>query len=394
VKQKQKRNLLEDLKEITDFRKDTYKIEYPLHEILFLSLFGMIKGNTTFKDLHYWMGFNTDNEILKKLFKKKEIKTPSYSTLQHLLMNINNEELEVIFRRYFKKYTTMRNLSVDGKWLNGSDVKGQYVETKHKSVLNILDKDNKIVIAHKFIGCDKKSEIPAIQAMLDEKEIFSNKSQIFTFDAMMTQHKILNKINSDKNYYLAKVKGNQSNLKEDIIRKISEINRDETDAILDIYDDKDSYSIEGNNLVSRKIEVYKSSNNQVVLCSGNFENIQTIIKVTKTTINTKTKKESSSVAYLMANFRTSPKDFKEIIKAHWRVETYHYHLDMLMDEDAHKAYINPFSAAIFRSFAINLYQLFLNEHKGEKLLKSKINMAEIKRYCSYCDNFASDLFEL
>lgn len=42
----------------------------------------------------------------------------------------------------------MRNLLVDGKWLNGSDVKGQYVETKHKSVLNILDKDNKIVIAH------------------------------------------------------------------------------------------------------------------------------------------------------------------------------------------------------------------------------------------------------
>jgi CRISPR/Cas system endoribonuclease Cas6 (RAMP superfamily) len=45
--------LLEQLKTITDFRKDKHKIEYPLHEIIFRSLFGLLKGNLTFVDLHY-----------------------------------------------------------------------------------------------------------------------------------------------------------------------------------------------------------------------------------------------------------------------------------------------------------------------------------------------------
>jgi len=38
-----------------------------------------------------------------------------------------------------------------------------------------------------------------------------------------------------------------------------------------------------------------------------------------------------------------------------RVETYHYHLDVLMKEDEHIAYKEPFSIAILRSFALNLF---------------------------------------
>ena len=56
---------------------------------------------------------------------------------------------------------------------------------------------------------------------------------------------------------------------------------------------------------------------------------------------------------------------------------------MLTKEDDHIAYVNPFSMSILRSFAINLYQLYLNAHKGEKIMKSKVTMAEIKRTCLY-----------
>jgi len=36
-------------------------------------------------------------------------------------------------------------------------VNGQYTDEKHKSILNILDKEKKIVIGHRLIGDDKKS---------------------------------------------------------------------------------------------------------------------------------------------------------------------------------------------------------------------------------------------
>ena len=88
-----------------------------------------------------------------------------------------------------------------------------------------------------------------------------------------------------------------------------------------------------------------------------------------------------------------------MILQHWRVETYHYHLDMLTKEDSHIAYINPFSIAILRSFAINLYQLFFNNHDGEKIIvdgvqtKKPLTMARTKRYCENSDQFTLDLLE-
>jgi len=39
-------------------------------------------------------------------------------------------------------------------------VNGQYLKQNYKSILNILDKEASIVIAHHCIGEEKKSEIP------------------------------------------------------------------------------------------------------------------------------------------------------------------------------------------------------------------------------------------
>ena len=38
------KELLEALKEIPDYRVDIGKIEYPLHEVLFIILFALLKG--------------------------------------------------------------------------------------------------------------------------------------------------------------------------------------------------------------------------------------------------------------------------------------------------------------------------------------------------------------
>ncbi|MEA1892569.1 MAG: hypothetical protein U9N33_07660 [Campylobacterota bacterium] len=64
-------------------------------------------------------------------------------------------------------------------------------------------------------------------------------------------------------------------------------------------------------------------------------------------------------------------------------------------EDDHIAYINPFSISILRSFALNLYQLYFNKYKNEKVLfGSKPTMANIGHSCRYDDDIVSDLFEL
>ena len=41
-----------------------------------MTLFALIKGNTTFKDIFSWMTYNEKNEILKEIFEKEQIKIP------------------------------------------------------------------------------------------------------------------------------------------------------------------------------------------------------------------------------------------------------------------------------------------------------------------------------
>lgn len=386
MKTKNKRQLLKQLETITDFRTDTHKIKYKLSEVLFMSLFGLLKGFVTFKDLHCWMKYNEQNELFKKLFKKTEIKIPSLSTLHNMLMNTDNNELEIVFREYFAPHVDMDNISIDGKWLKGSDVNGHYTQESHKSILNILDKDAKIVIGHKFLEQKKSSEIPATKEMLKDN-FFSKEEQIFSFDALLTQIEILNDINKTKRRYIAKVKGNQEGLRDKAKKSI-----DTFDSPTDSYSPK-TLTIEGNKIVKRVVDIYEDKNCNLVMFHSDFNNIQTIIKITKETSDEKTGEVSTTTQYLVANFKTTANDFHDLILHHWRIETYHYHLDMLTKEDDHISWINPFSISILRSFTINLYQLYLNAHKGEKILKSKITMAEIKRTCLHSDDFTSNIFE-
>lgn len=383
-----KKALLESLKSIPDFRVDIGKIEYPLHEVLFMTLFALLKGNTTFKDIFAWMIFNTDNAILKTVFEKDAIKIPSKSTFHTLLINTDNNALESVFREYFWDYIAQKSIAIDGKWLRGSDVNGQYTQEEHKAVLNILDKDIKIVFAHKFLDKNKRSEIKALQEVLEDK-LFSGEGQIFSFDALLTQSEILNTIDAQGSKYIAKLKNNQLKLKEKAIETMEMF-----ESTSDTYEEEAEYLNENKKRVSRKVELFESKSSNQIMHHNKFNNIQSLIKVTKTLVTPITGEITTSYQYLMANFKTTAKDFHDKILEHWRVETYHYHLDMLMDEDDHIAYKEPFSIAILRSFALNLYQLFLNANKDKKVLPTgKTTMAEIKRNCLYRDDFTAELFE-
>ncbi len=378
------------LKNIPDYRVDTGKIEYPLHEVLFMTLFALIKGNTTFKDIFSWMTYSEHSEILKEIFKKEKINIPSRSTFHSLLTNTDNNALERVFREFFFPFTTQENVAIDGKWLRGSDINGQYTQERHKAILNILDKDIKIVFAHKFLDKNKSSEITALKEVLSDNDIFSNEKQIFSFDALLTQSEILNTIDEQSNRYIAKLKDNQKHLKEKAIATIEEFNEP-----TDIVDDEDSYMSEHNKRVSRKVEVFQNKSTDLVMYHQSFNNIQSLIKVTKTLTSSITGEVSITKQYLMANFKTTAKEFHQKILQHWRVETYHYHLDMLTEEDDHIAHKEPFSIAILRSFTVNLYQLFLNKYKDKKVLPTgKTIMADIKRACHYRDDFSAELFEL
>ena len=335
------------------------------------------------------MEFAKNNTILKKVFEKKDIQVPCKSTLHRILINIDNNELEEVFRKYFKRFVEKKNVAIDGKWLNGSDINAQYTQQSHNAILNILDKDKKIVFAHKLLEHTKKSEIPAFEGLLKDN-FFANDSQIFSFDALLTQSEILNSIDTQGSFYIAKVKGNQKCLKEKVIDTVNNFVKPSQS-----YDDTTLNLTERDCRVTRVTDIFENRDCDRVLYHSNFNNIQTIIRVTKISTSFKTGEVKTTIEYSIANYKATAQEFRDKILQHWRVETYHYHLDNLMQEDDQIAYINPFSISILRSFALNLYQIYFNEHKNEKILtpRTKTTMANIAHCCNHDDELVSELLE-
>jgi len=369
--------VLEALEKLPDYRRVEEKIEYSYRDVLFAVLCSMFAGNSEMTEMYNWLELNYNTHSFKVLIKreKEELKIPSYATMRRMIININSSKLEELFRDYFIPRAKLENggqLAVDGKMMNGSGRKGEYTTKRNSGMLNVVETQSKIIVAHREIG-SKKSEIPSFQEILKMK--FSDKPFLYTFDALNTQKEGLESIHKSGDRYLAKVKGNQKNLQKQIIETFEEEYKREGNSILKIRDKRES--IEGNKWVRRETFVLTSNSCNIVIFNTNFNHVKTIIKQVKY-ITDKKGKETVKESYLIANFSETPTYFQSAIKDHWLCETYHYHKDMLTEEDDCKLSVNPFGLSIFRSIVINCVQLYLNEHKPRD---KKVIMAGIYRSC-------------
>jgi len=162
--------------------------------------------------------------------------------------------------------------------------------------LNILDKDKKIVFAHKFIAKNKENEITALKQVFDEDDLFSDEGQIFSFDAIQTQTQILNHINNKKDKYIARVKNNQKGLKQKVIETIEIYKKP-----IDSYSFEDMQLSCGKKYVKREVEIFYNPSINIAMYDKNFDNIQTLIRVNKTLTDPKTGKKTFYSEYLIAN---------------------------------------------------------------------------------------------
>jgi len=369
--------ILQELDNLPDYRKVEDKIIHNQRDILFGVLSSIFADNKAMTEMHNWIYWNFNTASFKKLIGKEneELKIPSYATMRRVIININSNKMEEIFRRYFIPRVELKEdsqVAVDGKMMNGSGRNGQYQVKRNSGMLNMVETNSRIILAHKEIG-SKKSEIPSFQEILKMK--FSDKPFLYTFDALNTQEDGLNLIHEGGDRYLAKVKGNQKNLQKQIIDTFEEEYQRESNSIVNTKDKREV--IEGNKWVKRETFLFTTHSCNILIFNPKFNHVKSIIKQVKY-ITDKRGKETKKEQYLIANFQETPSFFQKAIKDHWLCETYHYHKDMLTDEDSCKLTVNPFGLAIFRSFVINAVQLYLNKHKPND---TKLTMKKIYNSC-------------
>lgn len=377
--------VLEAISKLPDYRRVEQKIEYSHRDVIFGVMCSMFLGNKNMVDMHNWMEVNYNEPYFKKLINQEnvELSIPSYPTVRRMIINIDSNKMEEMFRDYFIPRVEIdkeSQIATDGKMMNGSGRAGQYDVKRNSGMLNMVETKSKIILAHRTIGA-KESEIPAFQEMLKLK--FSDEPFLHTFDAMNTQEDSLNAVHNDGKRYLAKVKGNQGNLQKQTIDTFEDEYKREDNSII-VHKDKRA-SLEGNRWVRRETFVMSSNSCNLTMYNSKFNHVKTIIKQKKYILNDDGK-EKVKEHYLIANFSGSASYFQKSIKDHWICETYHYYKDMLTREDDCKLSVNPFGLSILRSFVINAVQLYLNAHKP---MNKKLNMSKIYSYCGNNPSFLS-----
>lgn len=201
---------------ITDTRQ-TAKVTYPLHDVLFITLCGVIAGAEGWADIHFYA------EGHQEWFKKHGFLVdgiPVDDTIARIISRIDPEQFSECFVGWMQSVYELSQgevIAIDGKTLRGSYTRDDRQATIH--MVNAFACANKVVLGQ--VKTDEKSnEITAIPELVRLLDIGGS---LVSIDAMGCQKDIANTILDGEGDYLFTLKGNQSALHDAVKDAFAEV---------------------------------------------------------------------------------------------------------------------------------------------------------------------------
>lgn len=305
-------NILEALKEVKEPRTKLKNIKYPLEEILFMCLSGLMSGCRSWEQLEEWG--NTRLEWLKNFYSYKN-GICSEDTLIRVFRLINFKQFAECFAVWVNSIIkTSHQIALDGKYLNGNSKIGMIhaYDINTSTLLNVTDIEG------------KGNEIEGLKSLIP---LISNKKALISIDALGCQTELIELIIKNKSDYLIQVKGNQGNLHKDIKYYCAE-NQSKTEGAEEV--EKDNGRV-----CRRECRVY--TNAEWLNARNEGFKIKSFMHTIRTAYNNG--KETKQEAYHISSKAESGEYFLEKIRNHWHIENkLHWVLDVIFDEDNNKTY--------------------------------------------------------
>ncbi len=173
--------------EIPDQRRAQGR-RYKLAPVLFLSVLAILSGADSYREIETFITIHFKK--LKKKFRIRWERPPSYTTIREIIQGVNSQELEKAFRKYAEKISEFdlnkyAFVSLDGKTIRGSF--NNFHDKKAIQIFSAFLTGQNIILAHENIEGRKTNEIPMAQKLIKELNL---QGCIFTADAMHCQKKL------------------------------------------------------------------------------------------------------------------------------------------------------------------------------------------------------------
>jgi len=331
--------------------------QHKLLDIITIALCGVICGAEGWTEIE---AFGNAKEQWFKEFLDLPSGIPSHDTFGRFFSAIEATEFEQCFLSWVQTLVKTSRGSVVA--IDGKRVRGSYDKTNGKAAIHMVSawcELNNVVLGQVKTSA-KSNEITAIPELIDLLDL---NGATVTIDAMGCQKKIAYKIKSAGANYVLALKGNQSQLHEDVQETFKYLEGKQYKGV-----EHETYtSLEGDHgrVEQRKVTVIPVRTLSWTDSTSGWEGLTHIVKVNSTR-NIDGEELSEARFYLSGLDSNCAEIHAHAIRTHWGVENkLHWSLDVAFSEDKSRIRIGHAAEnlSVLRRFALNL----LKNDKSKKV---------------------------
>lgn len=308
---KNMKKLIKSTESVPDFRRPWGHLLHKLSDVLVISFCAIICGAQTYCDLEV---FGNAKKVWLSNYLSLPNGIPNADTFERIFEMLDPNVVAKKMRWILQSDEIAgKIIAFDGKTIRGS----KREDNRGFHVLSAFLTDDQIVLGE--ITCEEKSnEITAIPELLDTINV---EKSIVTIDAMGTQTKIAEKIVAKKADYCLALKGNQSNIHDDVRLYF------ETETVRNVTKTLEK----GHGRIERR-EYYLETEIEWLYGRDRWAGLRAVGAV-KSKVEAKGK-TTVETRYFLTSL-SNVEDFARAVRAHWGIENcLHWHLDVTFGEDS------------------------------------------------------------
>ena len=351
---------------IQDLRQQG-KVLHKLIDILFIAVAGFLAGAD---DWDIVIMFAEERIDWFKKYLELPNGIPSVHTFRRVFRIIEPKQFEKCFILWTKDIARRSKgsvVAIDGKTVRGAKDAGREKSPVH--IVSAWSSQN-----HLFLGQvktdEKSNELTAIPELLD---LLLLNGSIVTLDAMGTQKDIARKIVKDKEAdYVLALKKNQENLYKDVEDYFIFAREENFKGI----EYQFTRTVEkGHGRIDVR-EYYLISDISWLESRKGWEGLRAVGKVVCR--SRQKDKETEETRYFLSSI-TNITDFSNAVREHWGIESMHWILDVVFNEDKSRIRKEnePENAALLRKMALNILKIDTQQDKANDVRPRSYNA---KRY--------------
>ena len=351
-------NFLDYFDNFEDPRMDRNKL-YPMAEILLTTLSAVISGAEGWRDVENF-GKAKLNFLRKYLPFENGI--PSDDTFRRFFRAIDPKKFQQNFLNWVDSLNLpkARIIAIDGK----TSRRSYDADKKALHLISAFATETKIVIGQKKVD-GKTNEITAIPELLNWLDLHG---AIVTIDAMGCQTRIASQITGQGGDYLLALKGNQSNLHDELINYFEQAKEYGTEGVEFQFFEVEN---EGHGRIEKR-KIYATDKIDFLPQKNEWEKLRSIVCISsERTVGDKKSKEDR---YYITSLPPAPQKINKVIRDYWGIEnSLHWILDVSFGEDQSRIRKGngPENMSIMRHCAINMIRKYKSKRQSIRGLRKQ-----------------------